>query len=99
MKDLTKELISKELLEDVLGIKVRYYEDIKHFYYFDKNALNWETKEYGRWRPLEINTYELVHKHLKQYTKDKNLFNKIDWSEEPKDILLKVMELRKDKGN
>ena len=94
MKYLTKELISKDLLEDILKVKVRYLEGIECYEVWNPNALDWSTYEIGRWSNLSINTYELVHKHLKQYTKDSNLFNKIDWSEEPKDILLKVMELK-----
>ena len=56
------------------------------------NNIYWSIKE------LDIlqskNVYELVHLKLKEWTKLKNFFDKIDWSEEPEEILKKAEELR-----
>ena len=42
----------------------------------------------------QINIYELVYLKLKQWSKLKNVFGKVDWSEEPEEILKKAEELR-----
>ena len=57
------------------------------------NNIYWSIKE------LDIlqskNVYELVHLKLKEWAKLKNFFDKIDWSEEPEEILSKAEEIRK----
>ena len=97
--------ISKELLSEVLGLDV--YEDDKKFsellninsisdnvnynIRFLKDIENGWTESIGnRW----INTHELAHKNLKQWAKLKNVFDIIDWSEEPEQIFIKAEELR-----
>lgn len=45
-------------------------------------------------RSTEINIYELAHKNLKQWAKLKNIFDIIDWSEEPEQIFKKVEKIR-----
>ena len=40
-----------------------------------------------------INIYEFVHMNLKQWANFKNVFNIIDWSGEPEEILAKAEEL------
>lgn len=44
-------------------------------------------------REFEINIYELAHKNLKEWAKIKNVFDKINWSDEPDIIFKKAKEL------
>ena len=48
-------------------------------------------------REEEVNIYELTHKNLKQWAKLKNVFDIIDWLEEPEQIFKKVEEIRNEK--
>jgi len=43
---------------------------------------------------IPINIYELTHKNLKEWSKTKNIFSMIDWSEEPNQIFKKVEDLK-----
>ena len=82
-------MISRELLSEVIGEK--------------KVILNYEVSlcgkeiHYGHENIDEdgfINIYELAHKNLKQWAKNKNVFDKIDWKEETEQIFKKAEELR-----
>ena len=85
-------LPSKELLSEVIGTKV---EIGKTTQYSQTDYCLWAkdidkcTYRYG-----QINIYELAHMNLKQWAKLKNVFGKIDWSEEPEQIFKKAEELR-----
>ena len=41
-----------------------------------------------------VNIYEFAFKNLKQWAKLKNVFDKIDWSEEPEQIFKKAEKLK-----
>lgn len=84
--------ISKELLSEVLGHNDICNERITH------NKLLYMCKNDGMMDyEYEYNIYELAHKNLKQWAKLKNVFNIIDWSEEPEQIFKKVEEIRNEK--
>ena len=86
---IMNDAISKELLREVLGYKVEYVEECEH----RDNII-------GIWNNInstpikELNIYELAHKNLKQWAKLKNIFDIIDWSEEPEQIFKKVEKIR-----
>lgn len=87
--------ISKDLLGEVLSIS-----NISSIIY-DINFPN--IIEYNQYatlargmRSTEINLYELVHLNFKHWAKLMDVFDKIDWSEEPEEIIKKVEELRKE---
>ena len=80
--------ISKELFKEVLGEEV-----------IETGSFNYPTLEinvqrysYREWQ--RINIYEFAYLNLKQWAKLKNVFDKIDWSEEPEQIFKKAEELR-----
>ena len=84
------EIINKSLLCEVLGIDERLCRidklvDNTLFFYTFHNV-----GEYQNY----INIYELAHKNLKEWAKLKNVFDIIDWSEEPEQIFKKAEELR-----
>jgi len=83
------EIISRELLGEVL----RRDCNISHL---SVNDLIYEeiTTENRYIGLIGINIYELAHMKLKQWAKLKNIFDKIDWSEEPEQIFIKAEELR-----
>ena len=87
--------VSKELLSEVLGINnissIIYDIDFPNIIEYNQYA----TLARGM-RSIEINIYELVHLNFKHWAKLKDVFDKIDWSEEPEEILKKVEELRKE---
>ena len=84
-------MISKELLSEVLGVYVRdgWYFDCEILIYTYDKILGLDENYHA-----EINIYELVHKNLKEWAKLKNVFDIIDWSEEPEQIFKKAEELR-----
>ena len=85
MKDLK---ISKELLSEVLNLNITYIERCN-------NSIIYKISVYDR--EEEVNIYELAHKNLKQWAKLKNVFDIIDWSGEPEQILSKAEEIRNEK--
>ena len=91
--------ISKELLSEVLGIRyiamnpiLEPMNKIGYLVYGSQNTI-----QEVRSNHKQINIYELVHKNLKQWAKLKNVFDIIDWSEEPEQIFKKVEEIRNEK--
>lgn len=80
-----KTLLSKELLSEVFGIVIL---DCKVL----GNGVAYNAKD--NYPTQSVNIYELVHMNLKQWAKFKNVFGKIDWSEEPEQIFKKAEELR-----
>ena len=80
--------ISKELLSEVLKLNITYTERCN-------NSIVYKISVYDR--EEEVNIYELVHKNLKQWAKLKNVFDIIEWSEEPEQIFKKVGEIRNEK--
>ena len=91
--------ISKELLSEVLSYKLSYKIKVHkiivrtgtlNYFYNIKDSYGglFEANAY-------INVYELAHKNLKQWAKLKNVFDIIDWSGEPEQILSKAEEIRK----
>lgn len=82
-------LPSKELLSEVLDKGKGSITKIE--YNPSKTIVEYEQLE-RYWN--SINTYELAHKNLKQWAKLKNVFDIIDWSEEPEQIFKKAEELR-----
>ena len=84
--------ISTELASAVLGKEVTKCDLLST----ERNSINityFENKEDFNtiWR--EWNIYEFVHLNLKQWANFKNVFNIIDWSGEPEEILAKAEEL------
>ena len=90
MRDLE---VSKELLSEVLNLKV-----VSHGLFnksnnsFNITYMQSEDSLKSSWMP--INIYEFAYLNLKQWAKLKNVFDKIDWSEEPEQIFKKAEELR-----
>ena len=84
MKDLK---ISKELIEEVMKDKGTF-ETIN----INKNELS--TFGVLGHHIFSINIYEFAFKNLKQWAKLKNVFDKIDWSEEPEQIFKKAEKLK-----
>ena len=80
--------ISKELLSEVLKLNITYIERCN-------NSIVYKISVYDR--EEEVNIYELAHKNLKQWAKLKNVFDIIDWSGEPEQILSKAEEIRNEK--
>ena len=80
--------ISKELLSEVLKLNITYIERCN-------NSIVYKISVYDR--EEEVNIYELAHKNLKQWAKLKNVFDIIDWSGEPEQILSKAEEIRNGK--
>ena len=85
-------MISKELLSEVLNQNVTsVYKQQEQYRYTTSNTN-------GAWvSGSDVtfpNIYELAHKNLKQWAKLKNVFDIIDWSEEPEQIFKKAEELR-----
>ena len=77
--------VSKELLSEVLNLNITY---IEHF----NNSIVYKVSVYDR--EEEVNIYEFVYMNLKQWAKLKNVFDKIDWSEETEQIFKRAEELR-----
>ena len=92
--------ISKELLIAVLGSEYNHRlvdwfqieEDNFLRTYYDCGSFDDKGRPTGL--GLEINIYEFAYLNLKQWAKLKNVFDKIDWSEEPEQIFKKAEELR-----
>ena len=89
-------MISKELLSEVLGIRsivmdpiLEPNSKIGYLVYGSQNTVR-EVRNNHK----QINIYELAHKNLKQWAKLKNVFDIIDWSEEPEQIFKKVEKIR-----
>lgn len=80
--------VSKELLSEVLKLNITYTERCN-------NSIVYKISVYDR--EEEVNIYELAHKNLKQWAKLKNVFDIIDWSGEPEQILSKAEEIRNEK--
>ena len=105
--EISKELLSEVLDEDVrIGtyIKADVDEDEPVQYtmqikIYGNKVSYW--RYYKEWDDgttmvsCNVNIYELVYLKLKQWAKLKNFFDKIDWSEEPMEIIKKSEELRK----
>ena len=90
MKDLK---ISKELLSEVLNLKVISHSLLNKLNNsFNITYIPLEDSLYTR--SMFINIYEFAYLNLKQWAKLKNVFDKIDWSEEPEQIFKKAEELR-----
>ena len=77
--------VSKELLSEVLNLNITYIEHCN-------NSIVYKVSVYDR--EEEVNIYEFVFKNLKQWAKLKNVFDKIDWSEEPEQIFKKAEKLK-----
>lgn len=89
--------VSKELLSEVLvGLELDYEYPIE--FYSNKNAFRYWVMESPKYQSTSeyINIYELLHLNFKHWAKLMDVFDKIDWSEEPKEIIKKVEELRKE---
>ncbi len=86
------QLPSKELLREVLGVNVKDIYKIGSNPNLSNNILPYSIRGCGDLE--EINIYELAHKNLKQWAKLKNIFDIIDWSEEPEQIFKKVEKIR-----
>ena len=86
MKDLK---ISKELLSEVLNYEVDVFLGI------NKNEIDYTCcrDENEGYIDISINLYEFVHLNLKQWANFKNVFNIIDWSGEPEEIIAKAEEI------
>ena len=86
MKDLK---ISKELIENVLNYEVDAFLGI------NKNEIDYTCcrDENEGYIDISINLYEFVHLNLKQWANFKNVFNIIDWSGEPEEIIAKAEEI------
>ena len=86
MKDLK---ISKELLSEVLNYEVDVFLGI------NKNEIDYTCcrDENEGYIDISINLYEFVHLNLKQWANFKNVFNIIDWSGEPEEIIVKAEEI------
>ncbi len=89
MKELK---ISTKLASAVLGKEVtkcslinKARNSINITYFEDKEDFNAICREW--------NIYEFVHLNLKQWANFKNVFNIIDWSGEPKEIIAKAEEI------
>ena len=90
MRDLE---VSKELLSEVLNLKVVSHGLLNKLNNsFDITYMPLEDDPYTRSMP--INIYEFAFKNLKQWAKLKNVFDKIDWSEEPEQIFKKAEKLK-----
>ncbi len=98
MKDL---IISKELISEVLDIKL---EDIVSFKMFMNELFYYREllpradcqgniSKHRDSIQQSINIYEFVHLNLKQWANFKNVFNIIDWSGEPEEIIAKAEEI------
>ena len=77
-------LPSKELLSEVLETKAWNIKTIN----------NTVMLLIGNGSEYRLNVHELAHKNLKEWAKLKNVFDIIDWSEEPEQIFKKAEELR-----
>ena len=91
-------MISKELLGIVINKNI-VVDDISNIELKDNKITfiedYWDEDEgSGFYRSHAINIYELAHKNLKQWAKLKNVFDIIDWSEEPEQIFKKVEKIR-----
>ena len=78
-------MITKELLSEVLDEGVRVIAGVT-----STNELKYNNDMIAQF----VNVYELAHKNLKQWAKIKDVFDIINWSEEPEQIFLKAEELR-----
>ena len=85
MKDLK---ISTELISSVLVKETRHltYDTI----YVEDNFIIFSYE--GEYQ-FEVNIYEFIHLNLKQWANFKNVFNIIDWSGEPEEIIAKAVEI------
>ena len=94
-------MISKELLSEALGYEVTSFS---HNGYTNgkigKNFMLHINPSQSRDKPSvcvipkeSINIYELAHLNLKQWANFKNVFNIIDWSGEPEEIIAKAEEI------
>ena len=90
MRDLE---VSKELLSEVLNLKVVSHGLLNKLNNsFDITYMPPEDSLKSSLMP--INIYEFAFKNLKQWAKLKNVFDKIDWSEEPEQIFKKAEKLK-----
>ena len=83
-------MISKELLSEVLK------EDLHRISRIDQVANCIHYKIYNNFFEdtcYAVNIYEFVHLNLKQWANFKNVFNIIDWSGEPEEIIAKAEEI------
>ncbi len=96
-----KQLISKELLSEVLGDEVGRVMVIKDLYYYDLQKWRKGDTNYSHWCNIStsINIYELAHHKCKEWAKLKNVFDEIDWSEEPEQIFKKAEKSRNKLNN
>ena len=85
-------MISKELLSEVLDLK--YPIRIIHHFCKGQNVLNYDLHVECALFQESINIHELAHKNLKEWAKLKNVFDIIDWSEEPEQIFKKAEEFK-----
>ena len=81
--------VSKELMSEVLNYEVDTFLGL------NKNEIDYTCcrDENEGYIDISINLYEFVHLNLKQWANFKNVFNIIDWSGEPEEILAKAEEL------
>lgn len=87
MKDLK---ISKELIKVVLEKET---ETLSKDFNFIINEDYIEFSDDGEMQ-FEYCIYKFAFKNLKQWAKLKNVFDKIDWSEEPEQIFKKAEKLK-----
>ena len=86
MKDLK---ISEELIKNVL---VKETENLSEefSFYIDEDYIVF--RDEGE-TLFDYNIYKFVHLNLKQWANFKNVFNIIDWSGEPEEIIAKAEEI------
>ena len=87
MKDLK---INKGLIKNVLVKETENLPDDFTFDIIDNYIIFADDGECQ----FEVNIYEFAFKNLKQWAKLKNVFDKIDWSEEPEQIFKKAEKLK-----
>lgn len=95
-----KLLPSIELLSNILNINKnlvqmnpifeKHYNSIGYLY---GSCLQPSSPIEVRQQHKRINIYEFVHLNLKQWAKFNNVFNIIDWSGEPEEIIAKAEEI------
>ena len=81
--------ISKELLSEVLDVHILKHSCNGYNLYYDY------FKEGITYTSYNMTIYELIYLKLKQWSKLNKFFDKIDWSKEPEEIIMKAGELRK----
>lgn len=82
--ELASAVLEKEVTKCSLVSTARSSINITYFEDRDDFSTVWK----------EWNIYQFAFKNLKQWAKLKNIFDKIDWSEEPEQIFKKAEKLK-----